>query len=57
MQNAVQVFKGSINSIQEQINTWAQVNNILILNTSMCYDGGINTGNVFVLVVYKMATA
>ena len=52
MQNAVQVFKGSINTIQDMINEWAEQNQVTILNTSMCYDEPVGMGHVFVIVVY-----
>ncbi|MBC7807045.1 MAG: hypothetical protein H7145_12945 [Akkermansiaceae bacterium] len=52
MQNAVQVFKGSINDVQDVINEWAQRTQATILNTSMCYDEGAGLGYVFVIVVY-----
>jgi hypothetical protein len=52
MKNAVQVFKGSINAIQDMINDWAQRTNATILNTSMCYDEPGANGHVFVIIEY-----
>ena len=54
MKNRVQVFKGSINTIQDAINEWAQQRHATILNTSMCYDEPGANGHVFVIVVYTV---
>ena len=57
MFTAVQVFKGSINEIQDLINNWAQREQVTILNTSMCYDEPAGFGSVFVMVVYQRTVA
>ena len=54
MKNSVQVFKGSINDIEDIINAWAAQNRATILNTSLCYDVQGMTGHVFVIVVYTV---
>ncbi|BDI30766.1 hypothetical protein CCAX7_28170 [Capsulimonas corticalis] len=55
MKNGVQVFKGSINDIQDMINSWATQNRATILSTSLCYDTNAAViGHVFVIVVYTV---
>lgn len=49
----VKVFKGTINLIESEINTWVQFTGARVLNTSMTYDEKGQAGHVFVLVVYE----
>ena len=53
MSTKVKVFKGTINLIESEINTWVQFTGARILNTSMTYDEKGQAGHVFVLVVYE----
>jgi hypothetical protein len=58
MESRVKVFKGSINDVEDEINSWAAQARVRILNTSLCYDDKATfPGAVFVIVVYEAAAS
>ena len=58
MHSQVKVFKGSINEVEDDINTWTTRKGVRILNASLCYDDKANfPGAVFVIVVYEAGTS
>lgn len=56
MQTKVKVFKSTINSMESEINVWAQFTGARIISTTMTYDAKGPTGHVFVMVVYEPRT-